>query len=154
LGDFIKYSNSINTTFYGGVIGKYNKIIFLNRFHLISVLSTKFLKFQTIQYASGSGFFISKDLVKNVIQNKNLNFKYIDDVMIGNSLLGQNITFISRYDIADTIEKSPFGSECFHIRLKSTDRTIDAERLLLLNNYPNLNSFIASEAQYVYQRTN
>jgi len=146
INDFIKYSNSINDTFYGGVIGTYNKITLFNRFHFISVLSSKFLKFQTLQYASGSGFFISKNLVKIVIQNKNLNFKYIDDVMIGDALRGQNITFISRFDISNYIEKLPYEDGCYHIRLKSNDRTIDAERLLLLNNYSNLNLFIASES--------
>lgn len=144
--DFIKYSNFISSTFYGGVIGKFNKIHLLNRFHSISILSSKFLKFQTIKYASGSGFFISKDLVKNVIQNKNLNFEYIDDVMIGNALLGQNITFIPRFDISNIIEKNSFHVECYHIRLKSSDRLIDAQRLLLLNNYSNLSTFVASEA--------
>lgn len=145
INDFIKYSNTINNTFYGGVIGKYNKMCLLNRLHFISILSAKYLKFQTIQYASGSGFFISKDLVKIVIQKKELNFNYIDDVMIGNALLGQNITFISRYDIGNVIEKHPLENGCFHIRLKSSDRSIDAKRILLLHKYSNLSLFLASE---------
>lgn len=142
---FIKYSSEISKTFYGGVIGKFNKISILNRFHRISLLSSKFLKFQTIPYASGSGFFISKDLVNFLIHKKDLKFQYIDDVMIGNALLGREITFITRFDIANSIENVPFDQYCYHIRLKSSDREIDANRLLLLNKYSNLGSFLSSE---------
>lgn len=145
IDDFINFTKAIKPSFYGGVIGKFNKISCLNRFHSISVFSSNILKFQTIPYASGSGFFISKDLVTVLIKNRELNFKYIDDVMIGNALLSQKITFISRYDIANTIENGPPQSNCFHVRLKSSNRTIDAQRLLLLNKYPNLHSFIATE---------
>lgn len=145
LDSFINYCSSLDSTFYGGVIGKFNKLIILNRFHSISVLSSKLLKFQTIEFASGSGFFISKDLVSIVINNKALRFSYIDDVMVGNALLGHKITFIPRFDIANDIEKLPFEHDCYHIRLKSSDRTIDAKRLLLLNKYSNLSSFIDSQ---------
>ena len=145
LEDFINFSKAIDPTFYGGVIGKFNKISCLNRFHSISVFSSIFLKFQTILYASGSGFFISKDLVALILKKRDLNFNYIDDVMIGKALLGQKITFITRFDIANTIEIYPFESNCYHVRLKSSNRTIDAQRLLLLNKYLNLPSFIASE---------
>ncbi len=142
---FLQYSLKLSSTFYGGVIGKFNKLTILNRFHSISVLSSKFLKFQTFDYASGSGFFISKDLVSILINKKALRFSYIDDVMVGNALLGQKITFIPRFDIANDIEKLPFEQDCYHIRLKSSDRSIDAKRLLLLNKYSNLSSFIDSE---------
>jgi hypothetical protein len=142
---FIKYCIGIPKTFYGGVIGKFNKIILLNRFHRISLLSSKFLKFQIIPYASGSGFFISKDLVNSILNNNDLKFNYIDDVMIGNALLGCEITFITRFDIANTIKNIPFDQDCYHIRLKSSNREIDAQRLLLLNTYSNLSSFLSSE---------
>jgi hypothetical protein len=145
INDFVTYSKSIGDSFYGGIIGKYNKISFLNRFHTISVLSAKILKFQTIKYASGSGFFISKNLISLVLKNKNLNFNYIDDVMIGNALLGQKITFIPRFDFANEIKIYPIQNCCYHVRLKSSNRTIDAKRLLLLNKYPNLSIFLASE---------
>jgi hypothetical protein len=142
---FINYSSNLSSTFYGGVIGKYNKFDVLNRFHSLSVLSSKVLKFQTVDYASGSGFFISKGLVSILIKKKNLIFTYIDDVMVGNALLGQDITFIPRFDIANNIENLPFDQDCYHIRLKSSNRTIDAKRLLILNKYANLSSFLDSE---------
>jgi hypothetical protein len=142
---FLKYSSEISNTFYGGVIGKFNKIKILNRFHRISLFSSKFLKFQTIPYASGSGFFISKDLVKFILNKSDLKFNYIDDVMVGCALLGCEITFITRFDIANSIENIPFDKYCYHIRLKSSNREIDAQRLLLLNKYSNLGSFLSSE---------
>lgn len=146
INDFIKYSRTLTKTFYGGVIGEFNRITFLNRYHTISKLSVKLLKFQTIQYASGSGFFISKDLVLLIINKKKLKFTYIDDVMIGNALLDQVITFIPRFDVANNIQKHLFDLNCYHIRLKSSDRSIDAQRLLLLNKYTNLSEFLNSEA--------
>jgi hypothetical protein len=142
---FIKYCSNLSSTFYGGVIGKYNRFEFLNRFHSLSILSSKVLKFQAVDYASGSGFFISKDLVSILIAKNDLIFTYIDDVMVGNALLGQEITFIPRFDIANNIENLPFDQDCYHIRLKSSDRTMDAKRLLILNKYANLSSFIDSE---------
>ncbi len=145
INDFINYSRTLTKTFYGGVIGKFNKIKILNRFHRISLLSSKFLKFQSIPYASGSGFFISKDLVKYILKKNDLKFNYIDDVMIGNALLGFEITFITRFDIANSIENIPFDQYCYHIRLKSSNREIDAQRLLLLNKYMNLYSFLSSK---------
>jgi hypothetical protein len=45
--DFVNFSKAIDSTFYGGVIGKFNKISCLNRFHSISVVSSNFLKFQS-----------------------------------------------------------------------------------------------------------
>lgn len=142
---FLLYCRSLRTTFYGGVIGKFNKITILNRFHFISILSSKFLKFQTFEYASGSGFFISKDLVTFLINKKDLQFNFIDDVMVGFALLGQEITFIPRFDISDDFEYRKFDEDCYHVRLKSSDRIIDAKRMLLLNNYLDLSSFIDSE---------
>jgi hypothetical protein len=145
IDDFISYCKSLELNFYGGVIGKYNKIKILNRSHYLSILSAKLFRFQTIPYASGSGFFISKDLVSKILINKNiLNFNYIDDVMVGNALLGNKIKFISRFDISDEIQKSPFHKNCFHVRLKSKNRVVDAQRLNLLFKHSNLHSFIES----------
>ena len=66
--------------------------------------------------------------------------------MIGNALLDQVITFIPRFDVANNIQKHLFDLNCYHIRLKSSDRSIDAQRLLLLNKYTNLSEFLNSEA--------
>ena len=133
--DFINFVNKINNEFYAGFIGYYNKISILNKFHFISIHFSEIFKFQIIKFSSGSGFFLSRNLVLEIINNKKLKFKYNDDVMIGNALHGKHITPISRYDICDS-EVFPvnFDSKCFHVRLKSSRRDIDASRLIQLNN--------------------
>lgn len=139
--DFINFANNLNYEFYGGVIGNYNRISILNKFHFISVFFSKFFHFQTIKFASGSGFFLSKNLVNEIINNQNLQFKYIDDVMIGEALHDKYITPIYRYDISDVFPIN-FDSCCFHVRLKSSKRDIDAARLMQLNNFKRLIDFV------------
>ncbi len=145
--DFIKFKNSIAAEFYAGVVGRYNKISVLNKFHFISLFFSKIFKFQIIKYASGSGFFLSRNLVQEVIHKNNLKFDYIDDVMIGEALNGKHITPISRYDISDVFPKN-FENNCFHVRLKSSRREIDASRLMELNKFKTLTDFIEEINNY------
>lgn len=141
IDDFINFVNNINGEFYAGIIGNYNRISILNKFHFISIFFSKIFKFQIIKFASGSGLFLSKNLVLEIINNNNLKFKYIDDVMIGYALHGKHITPISRYDISEIFPVN-FDSSCFHVRLKSSRRDIDASRLMQLNNFKRLVDFI------------
>lgn len=141
MNDFIDFSNSINADFYGGVIGRFNKISILNKFHGISLFSSKILPFQVIEYASGSGFFISRKYIIKVLKSANLNFNYVDDVMIGSVLREENLTKISRFDYTNKLN-SNFDDKCFHVRLKTSNREKDASRMSILNSYNNLAEFI------------
>jgi hypothetical protein len=95
MNDFIN-NNILN---YGGVIGDCNGI----------------------KFASGSGFFLSKDACIYLCQNNNLlDYNLIDDVSIGNFLnKTYNIFFIDRCDI-NVLENDKFIiNNIFHYRCKS-----------------------------------
>jgi hypothetical protein len=77
------------------------------------------------------------------MKKRDLNYKYIDDVMIGSILQDQQITPIPRYDISNEMPLN-FNAKCFHVRLKSSRRDIDASRLLQLNSFKRLTDFMES----------
>jgi hypothetical protein len=98
--------------FYSGFIGTYNNI----------------------NFASGSGFFLSKDLFNLILNNKDkLNYELYDDVSVGDFLKNINIEIINnkRYDILNEsldIEKinNKEFLEYFHYRFKiMANRDID-----------------------------
>jgi hypothetical protein len=100
-----------------------------------------------IPFASGSGFFLSQDLVKFIVANRtSLNTTVIDDLALGlfmynnNILLDTNARRLSYTD--DTIEYQS-GQETvdhlddsllYHVRLRSANRTIDIDRMRTLFN--------------------
>jgi len=107
MNDFIN-NNILN---YGGVIGDHNGI----------------------KFASGSGFFLSKDACVYLCQNNNLlDYTIVDDLSIGNFLNKKyNILFIDRINI-DSLEDNkftvnnsleyniiPINDNIFHFRCKS-----------------------------------
>jgi len=140
---FKKYSEKINDDIYAGVIGCFNKVTLFNKFHLLSTFASKFLAFQALKFASGSGFFLSRNHILKLINTDKINFNYIDDVMLGSVLEGIKIVSIPRYDIVNNLP-SKYESNCFHVRLKSTNRQNDAIRLKLLSNYNSLEDLIES----------
>ena len=146
IDSFIKYCENLNDDFYGGVIGCFNKMPLFNKFHLLSVIASKLLSFQVLKFASGSGFFLSRNHVLKLIHTNKINFKYIDDVMVGSVLDGFKIVPIPRYDIVNNLS-SKYDSNCFHVRLKSTNRLVDSNRLELLSNYNSLEDLIESGKQ-------
>ena len=91
---------------YGGVIGTHNNI----------------------KFASGSGFFVSKDCINYLIKNKNIDYyTYLDDVELG-KILSQvyQITPINRTDFTDFDTKQIkdsdiINSTIFHFRCKNND---------------------------------
>ena len=145
---FIKYSHYINADIYAGVIGSFNKVSLFNKFHLLSILASKFLPFQVLKFASGSGFFISRNYVLKLLDARKINFNYIDDVMVGSVLEGIKITPVPRYDIVNRLP-SKYESNCFHVRLKSTNRQIDSIRLELLSKYNSLEDLIVIGKEYL-----
>lgn len=102
--------NKPREKFYSGIIGEFNGI----------------------KFASGSGYFLSKDLVQIIIENSNLwDHIILDDVALGKLLTGYNIPLIpsERYEI---ISNKSFWSffkiiplRFFHYRLKSESRKYD-----------------------------
>jgi hypothetical protein len=141
INDFIDFSNSIDEEYYGGVLGRFNQITVLNKFHFLSIFSSIVLPFQVTKYASGSGFFISKNFVKKVLKSTHLNFKLVDDVMIGSALKGVNISEIFRFDYKTQLSAN-YNENCFHVRLKSSNRVKDSKFMYKLNAYNCLTDFI------------
>ena len=58
------------------------------------------MNFQKINYAAGTGFFLSKDLIEKIINFNNIPFHFIDDVMVG-EILKIKINDIPRYDFVN-----------------------------------------------------
>lgn len=97
-----------------------------------------------ISFASGSGFLISRDLVKRLVDNMDtFDFTQLDDIGISKFIYIQNkipITEIIRVDIPNetvlnTINKENV-SRSFHYRVKSetSDRTFDTKSMDYIYN--------------------
>jgi hypothetical protein len=108
-----------------------------------------------VKFGSGSGYFISKDIVKFVIENKiKWNHNLIDDVALGSLLLnnGFNLTPCSRLDIDDIkndeifynssiVDKSHLDLN-FHFRCKSKDKNRETDVKIMRYLYDYFNSGI------------
>lgn len=88
-----------------------------------------------IIFPSGSGFTMSSDLVKQLVNNPGPNV-IVDDVSIGFSLMcyGVSIIPMPRYDITHEQESiliakniNEFNTDKFHFRLKTTNRSLDID---------------------------
>lgn len=93
--------------YYSGIIGNHNGILF----------------------CSGSGFILTKDLVKLLIDNENiLDHTFIDDVCFGKFLSSKGIQLVSskRFDI---INDNHPPIDYFHYRLKTENRINDIENM-------------------------
>lgn len=96
--------------FYSGIIGNCNDIFF----------------------CSGSGYFLSKDLVKLIVENENIiNHSLIDDVAIG-QFLGSNEVCLINSERFDVIESNNIPLNFFHYRLKTTNRDNDIYNMKLI----------------------
>jgi hypothetical protein len=105
-----------DTNLYAGIIGNHSNILF----------------------ASGAGYWMSKDIVEKIIANKNnIDYNTLDDVAIGKLLHSIRITPLPRYDLDKNIpydaeEKSIILNEIiannhYHIRVKNTDNNINID---------------------------
>jgi hypothetical protein len=133
LGSFIDPNKLINflddkpnKNFYCGIIGNYH---------------------DQINFASGSGYFLSKDLVNLTVKHKNIwNHSLMDDVALGDFLSKCNVPINSSakrlsycdnetyYQIGDKIVDFIPESELYHIRCRSTDRRLDIKTIKDLYN--------------------
>lgn len=87
--------------------------------------------YEGIKFASGSGYFISKDIIDIILNFKNdWNHDLIDDVALSKVLLKNNIipTNNIRYDV--TTKQIPMNF--FHYRLKTDNREFDIENMYLI----------------------
>jgi hypothetical protein len=100
------------------------------------------------RFASGAAFWLSKDILLYVIENKNkLNYNISDDVAIGHLLFNKFYTNIitSRQDISERnnynnllnkIDLNILKSyDSYHIRIKSINRYNDAKIMKILFDY-------------------
>jgi hypothetical protein len=109
--EFIKDKPKKN--FYSGVIGNYNGLSF----------------------ASGSGYFLSKDLLNYILENKSQwNHQLIDDVAVGIMMLQKNIKIFpgKRFDLTNEFYENLFHIDpyYYHYRCKmQSNRLIDIENM-------------------------
>jgi hypothetical protein len=108
--NFITDKNKHNH--YSGFLGEHNGIIF----------------------ASGSGFFISKDLINLVLDNSDIwNHELIDDVAIADVLKKHKI-FPTENPRLDVHSLNNLPNNHFHYRLKTGDRNIDIQNMYNIFN--------------------
>ena len=143
IDDFIEFINKLPVNYYGGYIESVSSILSLQ--NIISFFYNKYFKsrLNTILFASGSGFFLSKNLVKSITSSKKLNFNFLDDVMVGIFFKNLVIQHIARYNMFDTDQKCK-DIHSFHIRIKSENREFDALLMYQLNKFNNLKAYLSS----------
>jgi hypothetical protein len=108
LKEFLK--DKAKEKFYCGIIGQHNSLIF----------------------CSGSGYFLSKDLVELLINNSHeINHNYIDDVAFGEFLTSKKINLVQseRFDV---LNESNIPTNFFHYRLKTVNRFDDIKNMKVI----------------------
>lgn len=130
---------------YAGHIGTFTTILYsANKFDITRKICTKIFKKYTLRFASGSGILLSHSNVKKILNDKKLKLDLIDDVMIGECLSRQGVKIknISRIELnnneitfSKNIKSPDQIKECYHIRLKSVNRSIDVGRFYALDKY-------------------
>lgn len=145
--NFINWANKItNEDLYAGVVVKAN----LNHrwpYRFMCKLAELLQPENSISFASGSGFLISRKNIQRVLSDTKLDFRLADDSMVGECLHrhGVKITPVSRIDFngasisyfAGVSGKLGQIVDCFHIRCRSEDRARDAARFYELNECSN-----------------
>lgn len=102
--------NKPNVNFYSGIIGNH----------------------MGIPFCSGSGYFLSKDLVTLILNNKTeINHTLIDDVAFGNFLKDKNVEF-KQSERFDVINNDSIPMNYFHYRLKTSNRQNDIKNMELI----------------------
>lgn len=132
LGSFVDIKNLLlflsdkpKDNLYCGIVGK----------------DTFYLK-REVEFASGSGYFLSKDLVDLVVKNKYIwNHNIVDDVALGELLSQFNIKVDRRakrknitdgkifYQIGEDVVGYIDDSEVYHTRLRSNNREEDIKNM-------------------------
>jgi hypothetical protein len=86
------------------------------QYHLDKKTNTK------LRFGSGSGFFLSKDIVSNIVKNKSSwDFNYLDDVALGKLLLeelGYELSDLNRQDFIKYPLLNEVDSDQFHFRFR------------------------------------
>jgi len=114
--NLIKLTKNLpNEDVYAGVIGNYNNILF----------------------GSGAGFWLSRDNILFILNNKeNINLRLPDDVAIGDLMRDKKRTILNRYDLDKNINydnknellNTIISNNYYHIRIKNpNERFIDLD---------------------------
>jgi hypothetical protein len=104
-----------------------------------------------VRFCSGSGYFLSKDVVEKVVQNHHMwQHRAVDDVALGNLLSQLNVPIDERairknlcdgevfYNLGNQKLESLSDDEIYHIRLRSEDRNVDIQNMYDIYNQLNL----------------
>ena len=95
-----------------------------------------FANHNNILFGAGAGFWLSRDNILFILNNKEkINLKIIDDVAIGDLMRDKNKTGLNRYDLVNNINydnknellKYILSNNHYHIRIKNKNRLIDLE---------------------------
>lgn len=98
---------------YGGFLGKHNDI----------------------DFASGAGTLLSKDLVKYIVDNQeNWDHSLVEDVAIGKLLSNITIFPMDRVSIVDGIDIDKINTKCYHYRCKN-DHNRDNDIIIMRELY-------------------
>ena len=96
--------------------------------------------FYGIPFCSGSGYFLSRNLVKLILDNKNLwNHEYIDDVALGILMKNFGVPMVEG-ERQNVVSNSPLPYEEFdlnnyHFRLKSSNVNVETDITNMINLY-------------------
>ena len=89
-----------------------------------------------INFASGSGYIISRDVFDLILENKDKwNHNYIDDVSLG--LLLKNFKITPAESVRFDVTNDDIPSNYFHYRLKTNNRQDDIKNMIKINNLKN-----------------
>lgn len=139
------YHKIKNDNLYAGVIGEssllnLDNLYILPRFPKLMTYLRSLLRNWSFSFASGSGFFISKKNVEQLL-NSDYRIDMVDDVMTGYALhkAGIQILELSRVDflgpdvVIKKSELTPKTKDIFHFRNKSPERDTDIKRMYRLH---------------------
>jgi len=114
---------------------------FSNTFSFLYDLYFKYIKIQVVEFASGSGFWLSKEAVQILLSEKRKDLKLIDDVMVG-KVMADNKIKVTNCDrvifqddkfISNDIDANRMKTN-YHVRLRSfKSRDIDVKRMYKLD---------------------
>ena len=114
---------------------------FSYKFNFLHDLYFKYIKIQVLEFASGSGFWLSKEAVQILLSEKKKDLKLIDDVMVG-KVMADNKIKVTNCDrvilqddkfISNDIDFNRIKAN-YHVRLKSfKNRDIDVKRMYKLD---------------------
>lgn len=159
IDNFLEFINNkkLNDRTYAGVIGEttyFREIFYDNRY--LTKIFTMIPIGKRIKFASGSGFFIGRKRIDELLKAPAPNLRLIDDVMVANTLnIEPDCNAIPlRFDIEEDgmhkVSKEEYSllikkRLLFHYRFKTSNRNNDAELMNSFNSAVNRNKICTLE---------